>query len=181
MSQNNNEINFLEFYKTFYELTPEQMFIICRTLIYMEHINDPNFSRENYKDSINFLRNQAKLTLMDLCKIIARKNNFNNKKAYEQYIFGLKEGIRSAISRTSRKSQYFNEILEILKTDEFELEMLSDYYNNEDKNGNLMWLYNSVSDRNRHMIHYLMDDLILLNNIQINNDENVCEEDDLLD
>lgn len=162
MSQN-NEISFLEFFKTFYDLTPEQMFIICRTLIYMEHVNDPNFGKEDYRDSITFLRKQAKLTLMDLCRIIATKNGID----CEQYIYGLKDGIKSAIRRTSRKSQYFNEILEILKTDEFELEILSDYYNNEEKNGNLMWLYNSVSDRNKHMIHYLMNDLLLLNSMQI--------------
>lgn len=158
MSQSKpNEISFLEFYLTFYKLSPENMFIIGQLLAYMEHVNDPNYGKENYRDSIKFLRERAKLTVMEVCNIICEKHRYR-----EEDFDKAKEGIRSAMKRTSRKSSYFNDILDVLNTDEFELEVLSDYYNNNKKNGDLKWLYESISDRNKHIIHYLMNDMLWL-------------------
>lgn len=167
-----NEISFREFYLTFYELPPEYMFIISKLLMYMEHVNDPNFGKESYRDSLNFMKNRAQLTILDICLIIGKKYGYTK----DQSIDCLKETVKSAIKRTSRKSQYFNDILSVLSTDEFELELLSNYYNNDEKYGNLKWLYDSISDRNKHIIHYLMNDLLLLPVSQNEEAENNLEQ-----
>lgn len=170
----NYEMNFKEFYVSFYELPPEHMFIITRLLVYMEHVNDPNFGKENYRDSINFLKDMANLTILEISRIIGKKYNYSE----DDIIYCLKESVKSAIRRTSRNSSYFTDILEVLNTDEFELELLSDYYNNDKKYGDLKWLYESISDRDKHIIHYLIDDLLILSSSQKENEKYTddCEE-----
>ena len=96
----NYEMNFKEFYVSFYELPPEHMFIITRLLVYMEHVNDPNFGKENYRDSINFLKDMANLTILEISRIIGKKYNYSE----DDIIYCLKESVKSAIRRTSRNS-----------------------------------------------------------------------------
>ncbi len=151
------EISFKEFFLTFYKLTPEYMFIIGQLLTYMEHVNDPKFGKENFKDSLDLLRYNKGLTLTEISKIIGRKHNIS-----EDYAINSTSAIKSAIRRTSRKSDCYEDIIDVLDTDEFELALLSEYYNNEGKFGDLKWLYDSISDRDKNIVHYLMNDMLYM-------------------
>ncbi len=151
------EVSFKEFFLTFYKLTPEYMFIIGQLLTYMEHVNDPNFGKENFKDSLDLLKYNKGLTIAEISKIVGRKYNISE----EDSINGI-SAIKSAIQRTSRKSDYYKDIIDVLDTDEFELTLLSEYYNNEEKFGDLKWLYDSISDRDKNIVHYLMNDMLYM-------------------
>ncbi len=161
-----DEIGFQNFILSFYSLTPEYMNIITRLLRNMEHPKDPNFGKEDFSDSIIYLKEKNNYTYSKIAEIIGRANNMN-----KDYAMDLVPTIKSAIKRTSRGSDCFNDILNVLETDIIELEGLSDYYNNEEKYGNLKWLYDNISDRNKQVVQYLMKDLILLIDYQNDNFE----------
>lgn len=175
MSKKN--LSFQGIYKDFFKLKPKDMVIINRLLIYMEHINDDKFGKEDFKDSLDKLRKQADISILDIAKYHVTKH-YGNTDPHE--IRGIVDNgpynsVKSAINRTSRNSVYFEDILKILNTDMFELEILSDYYNNENKNGDYLWLYNSISDRNKHIIRAIMDDMIELDTASHSVEDNLID------
>lgn len=162
---------FMEYFK---QLSDKGQFLVTNMLCDLDH-GDNLYNHIDYAESFYFARLSADMTIDDLCYKVAEKQGLiqsagSTQEKREAAIAQIRSAVVSAMQRNSKRSAYYNDILDVLKTDEIELERYSSYFRK--RFNDIDWLFHSVTERNQKAIINLTVNLLVYEHVNNSNNEN---------
>lgn len=149
-----NYSNFKEIYDNLCDKYKSIVFCLLRD---MEHNKDNSKDKIEYSQGFKFAMAEQDISTNELAAIIEKKKGYIN----------IRNSVASCITKGYTRSEYFNDILEILEIDESYLIKHSKYFLLRECN--MEWCFNSISKINQDAVYNLM---LQLSNIQIVHNSN---------